>query len=87
MNDDPHAPTSAGPEPGATTGEPAGGDELSQVLDTAAALWEDAKVTAKKIIEGDLDEVPYADRPEVLIGAAFAGGLLTALIIKRLGRR
>jgi hypothetical protein len=57
------------------------------VLDTAAALWEDAKVTAKKIIEGDLDEVPYADRPEVLIGAAFAGGLLTALIIKRLGRR
>jgi hypothetical protein len=86
VNEDLHAPTGAGPEPDATSGEPAG-DELSQVLDTAAALWEDAKVTAKKIIEGDLDEVPYADRPEVLIGAAFAGGLLTALIIKRLGRR
>lgn len=28
----------------------------------------------------------YADRPEVLVGAAFAGGALAALILKRLGR-
>jgi len=27
-----------------------------------------------------------ADRPEVMIGAAFAGGLLAALILKRLAR-
>jgi hypothetical protein len=27
-----------------------------------------------------------SDRPEILAGAAFAGGLLTALILKRLGR-
>lgn len=28
----------------------------------------------------------YDDRPEVLVGAAFAGGILAALILKRLGR-
>lgn len=29
---------------------------------------------------------PTTERPEVLVGAAFAGGLLVALILKRLGR-
>lgn len=28
-----------------------------------------------------------AERPEVLVGAAFAGGVLAALILKRFGRR
>jgi hypothetical protein len=28
-----------------------------------------------------------AERPEVMVGAAFAGGVFTALILKRLGRR
>lgn len=27
------------------------------------------------------------ERPEVLVGAAFAGGVLAALILRRLGRR
>jgi hypothetical protein len=27
-----------------------------------------------------------AERPEVLVGAAFAGGLITAMLLKRLGR-
>jgi hypothetical protein len=26
------------------------------------------------------------ERPEVLVGAAFAGGLITAMLLKRLGR-
>jgi hypothetical protein len=30
--------------------------------------------------------VPTTERPEVLVGAAFAGGFLAALILKRLGR-
>ena len=30
--------------------------------------------------------IPITERPEALVGAAFAGGLLTALILKRLGR-
>ncbi len=37
----------------------------------------------------DAGAVPVApaDKPEVLIGGAFAGGFLAALILKRLGRR
>ena len=30
--------------------------------------------------------VPIQERPEALVGGAFAGGLLAALILKRLGR-
>lgn len=30
--------------------------------------------------------VPITERPEAKVGAAFAGGLLAALILKRLGR-
>jgi hypothetical protein len=30
--------------------------------------------------------IPFTERPEALVGAAFAGGLVLALILKRLGR-
>jgi hypothetical protein len=30
--------------------------------------------------------IPVTERPEALVGAAFAGGLVAALILKRLGR-
>ena len=30
--------------------------------------------------------IPATERPEVLVGAAFAGGFIAALILKRLGR-
>ena len=30
--------------------------------------------------------IPVTERPEALVGAAFAGGLVLALILKRLGR-
>ena len=30
--------------------------------------------------------IPTTERPEVLVGAAFAGGLVAAKILKRLGR-
>jgi hypothetical protein len=30
--------------------------------------------------------IPVTERPEALVGAAFAGGLAFALILKRLGR-
>ena len=32
------------------------------------------------------DGIPVTERPEALVGAAFAGGLAFALILKRLGR-
>jgi hypothetical protein len=34
----------------------------------------------------DSAAAPVADRPELMLGAAFAGGLLAALILKRLAR-
>jgi hypothetical protein len=35
-------------------------------------------------VSADHVHTPPAGRPEVLVGAAFAGGLLAALILKRL---
>jgi hypothetical protein len=32
------------------------------------------------------DDDPFATRPEAFVGAAFAGGLALALIIRRIGR-
>ena len=65
---DPHAPTSAGPEPG-TGWIPVGDgtdDQSGGGADPMAELME---------------------RPEAQLGAAFAGGILAALILKRFGRR
>jgi hypothetical protein len=50
-------------------------------------LWESVKTTVQNVLDGDLDEVPYGDRPEVLIGAAFAVGFLAAMTLKLLARR
>ena len=38
--------------------------------------------------DGPSSSIPAsaAERPEVLVGAAFAGGLITAMLLKRLGR-
>ena len=51
------------------------------------SAFESLKLTVSNVLDGDLEEVPYGDRPEVLIGAAFGVGFLAALILKRLGRR
>ncbi len=32
------------------------------------------------------DDDPFAERPEAFVGAAFAGGLLLALILRRFAR-
>jgi hypothetical protein len=63
------------------------GDEFTAAMEAATALWENVKTTARNVLDGDLEDVPYGDRPEVLIGAAFAVGFLAALTLKRLGRR
>jgi hypothetical protein len=83
MTDETYAATGVGTE----SGDGAVPDELEALIDTLTALWGDVVATVKKVLEGDLEDVPYADRPEVLIGAAFAGGFLAALILKRLGGR
>lgn len=42
-----------------------------------------ATVTDVAVLNGG----PASDRPELLVGAAFAAGLVTAIVLKRLGNR
>jgi hypothetical protein len=59
-------------------------EPVAQAAQTAVA-----KVTAARESVGggasSANQAP-ADRPEILVGGAFAGGFLAALILKRLGR-
>jgi hypothetical protein len=77
MTDDRHSPTSAGPEP-----EPP---------PTATASGAVVAPPPQGPTGGEAaGELPFGippDRPEILVGAAFAGGLLAAIILKRLGGR
>jgi len=66
---DPHSPTAAGPAPEEVPGT-VHAPVGSGLLDGAPA---------------GAPPQPGADRPEILVGAAFAGGLLAAIILKRLG--
>jgi hypothetical protein len=52
----------------------AAGPEPSAHTSPASATFDGAQASA-----------PSTERPEVVVGAAFAGGLLAALILKRLG--
>jgi hypothetical protein len=72
VTEDLHSPTTAGPEPTPTVGP-------------SEATTEHPAGTAKPAGGPFPIEIP-ADRPELLVGAAFAGGLVAALILKRLGR-
>jgi len=77
MSTDPHAPTTAGPTPPAPAGT---------VADAPAPTTATGSVAAPRADEGN--ELPFGippDRPEILVGAAFAGGLLAAIILKRFG--
>jgi hypothetical protein len=71
-----HAPTTAGPTP-----EPA----PTRRAETAPMAPPGAAAAAGR---ADAPELPFGippERPEILVGAAFAGGLLAAFILKRLG--
>ena len=75
MSTDPHAPTTAGPTPTPTV-PAAEATTASPAGSVAAASGEQGT------------ELPFGippDRPEILVGAAFAGGLLAAIILKRFG--
>ncbi|MEA2229445.1 MAG: hypothetical protein QOH46_668 [Solirubrobacteraceae bacterium] len=77
MTEDPHSPTTAAPTPQPTPTVPAAGATTVHPVGTAAPSG-----------AGATDELPFGippDRPEILVGAAFAGGLLAAIILKRLG--
>jgi hypothetical protein len=74
MSDDRHSPTTAGPTPEPTPTVTVVSSSPTHPAGTAAGE--------------STSELPFGipeDRPEILVGAAFAGGLLAAIILKRLG--
>jgi len=76
MTEDLHSPTTAGPTPEPTP--------------TVTAVAATPERPAGSAAPGDSSssELPFGippDRPEILVGAAFAGGLVAAFILKRLG--
>jgi hypothetical protein len=81
MSDDRHSPTTAGPTP-----EPALGParEPTPTVPVTTATPAGPAGTAPD----EPPELPFGippEHPEILVGAAFAGGLLAAIILKRLG--
>jgi hypothetical protein len=76
MSDDRHSPTTAGPTPEPTPTVTVVASSPAHPAGTAAAG------------ESSSPELPFGippDRPEILVGAAFAGGFVAAFILKRLG--
>jgi hypothetical protein len=76
MSSDPHSPTTAGPTPTPTVTAAEAGP--GRPVGSAVAPARPAESA----------ELPFGippDRPEILVGAAFAGGMLAAFILKRLG--
>ena len=78
MDADPHAPTSAGPTPGGRAGSGTLPFGLSEKL-PPAVTEKIPPQTADKASE-------LAERPEVLAGAAFAGGVVAAQLLKLVRR-
>jgi hypothetical protein len=73
MSDDRHSPTTAAPTP-----------EPTPAVTVVAAPPASQSGTA----DDQPSELPFGippDRPEILVGAAFAGGLVAAFILRRLG--
>ncbi|HEX2106061.1 MAG TPA: hypothetical protein VHF51_20595 [Solirubrobacteraceae bacterium] len=76
MSADPHRPTTAGPTP------------VPAATAAADAATTQPAGSAAASAAGEGNELPFGippDRPEILVGAAFAGGLLAAIILKRFG--
>ena len=90
MTEDLHSPTTAGPTPdapGAVSSGVAAAMEPAATPATepgdgggrAAAVQQQAQHVQAQV------QAQVAEKPEILVGAAFAGGVLAAFILKRLG--
>jgi hypothetical protein len=75
VSEDLHSPTTAGPQPTPVVGA---GDASSEQPPGSAA--------GGIALPGPLANLPVEEHPEILVGAAFAGGIVAAFILKRLGR-
>jgi hypothetical protein len=71
MTEDLHSPTTAGPVPPSAV-------EGTHMADDHPANGGP--------LPGPLANLPVDEHPEILVGAAFAGGLVAAFVLKRLGR-
>jgi hypothetical protein len=74
VTEDLHSPTTAGPQPTPVVGE--GDASFEQPPGTAAG----------SALPGPLANLPVEEHPEILVGAAFGGGIVAAFLLKRLGR-
>jgi hypothetical protein len=74
VSEDLHSPTTAGPQPTPVVGQ---GD---------ASFERPAGTAAGGSLPGPLANLPVEEHPEILVGAAFAGGIVAAFLLKRLGR-
>ena len=75
MTEDLHSPTTAGPQPTPVVGQ----DDASFAQPAGTAAGGVA-------LPGPLANLPIEEHPEILVGAAFAGGIVAAFILKRFGR-
>lgn len=91
----PEAPVAAEPAEPATdvvtpepepVPEPVAAPEPTPTVSAADASFSRPAGSAAPPPPSPLSAQAYEDRPEVLVGAAFAGGILAALILKRLGK-
>lgn len=57
-------------------------EQATREFPSAEAAAGTSPATAQAAVEHDA----FAERPELFVGAAFAGGLVLAQILKRLGR-
>jgi len=73
VTEDLHSPTTAGPTPGI---EPGGAEDARPGGAGANGV----------ALPGPLANLPVDEHPEILVGAAFAGGIVAAFVLKRLGR-
>jgi hypothetical protein len=81
---DPAAPTSAEPvDPAAAAAAPAA--EPTPVVGAADATW--GQPAGSALLDGAPVAAPVDPNPERLVGAAFAGGLVAALLLKSLAKR
>jgi hypothetical protein len=74
VTDDLHSPTNAGPQPTPGVRPPGADDAHPGAAANGGPL------------PGPLANLPVDEHPEILVGAAFAGGLVAAFILRRFGR-
>jgi hypothetical protein len=74
VTEDLHSPTTAGPQPTPVVG--ASDASTDRPPGTAADTG----------LPGPLANLPVDEHPEIVVGAAFAGGIVAAFLLKRLGR-